>query len=841
MRRLTAFFFFLAATAAAFAQAIHWEPPGTQLGFNQVSELALVFDDCEPDGALTLPSVDGLSFGRPTSNSLTSMVNFKVSRRFTLAYPVRPNKRASINIPTFSVQTDKGPIEVQGITLAVGDATVGRTGLALDEIASAKLDLPKNTFWAGEVFPVNYSLSVVKRYFNSPGSKLSWQPAPIIAEEWSSLEGADAVLRGERRTVLTQRTRAYSKQPGNFTLKPATMLVNMVVGSVGFGLFSQQQIETVQTTSNSVDVTIQPLPPAPPGFTGLVGQFALTSKIVPVAPAVGEPVTWTLELSGTGNWPDISGLPQRDVSNDFQVVQPKSKRTMKDGSLFEGTLVEDVVLVPSRAGQYTLGPVKIMYFDTVAGSYKTISTEAVSITVTPAAAAPGTLATSGAPVQFSLNQPAGTAPAAAANPTGVPPTPPENLPRDALPDSHRGLAPFTARAVVSLCLIAAVLCPLAFWLVFAALRSRENDPQRPRREALAQLSVILSDLRANPAAQSTFLRGWQQQAATLWEIPHAAPGAPLVHAIVTGYSRDAAAAWSALWADADRTLHGKDAALPADWLVRAEGALQAVRVPEWPPFTLFQPRNLLPFLYAAILLFAPVVTQADNASDAYARAEFPAAEAAWRARIAEAPGDWAARHNLGLALAQQDHWAEATAEWTGAFLLAPRADTTRWDLALGLQNSGLAPPELVELARGKGQYALARAGSPGEWQILLVAASLLIGVAFVVLLFKGYRRINTWARPIALTTILVAMLLAAAATFSLRAYGQLAHPDVALVWKASVLRSIPTEADTSQKTSPLSPGSIAIADRSFLGWTHLAFGGGQGGWVRSEDVVKLYR
>ena len=137
--------------------------------------------------------------------------------------------------------------------------------------------------------------------------------------------------------------------------------------------------------------------------------------------------------------------------------------------------------------------------------------------------------------------------------------------------------------------------------------------------------------------------------------------------------------------------------------------------------------------------------------------------------------------------------------------------------------------------------SLARRASPGEWQLVLVGASLLIALALIVLLLKGYGRIGAWARPVALATILVAMLLAAAATFSLHTYGQLADPDVALAWKPSTLRSIPTEADTAQKTSPLSAGSIAVADKNFLGWSRLTFAGGQQGWVRTEDLIKLYR
>ena len=58
--------------------------------------------------------------------------------------------------------------------------------------------------------------------------------------------------------------------------------------------------------------------------------------------------------------------------------------------------------------------------------------------------------------------------------------------------------------------------------------------------------------------------------------------------------------------------------------------------------------------------------------------------------------------------------------------------------------------------------------------------------------------------------------------------------------RAGTLRSIPTEAETSQKTSTLAAGNIAVADRAFLGWTHLTFENGQTGWVRKEEVVPLW-
>lgn len=824
------------------AQTVRWEPPGGQLGFNQVSDLALVFTDCEPAGDPALPKVDGLQFGRPSQSSEMNMVNFTVTRRFSLVFPVRPGKRSTITIPAFEIKTDKGPMTVKAAAFTVGDATVGSSGLAVNDVASAKVTAPRTSYWAGEVFPVSYNLNIVRRYYHSIATNVEWPAAPLVTEDWSKPELNEILIRGERFVALQQATRAYVKSPGNYTVKPATQMVNLMVGTSGFGLFSQPTVEQRAIESSPLELTIKPLPAAPPAFGGAVGEFSFTSKVVPLTAAVGEPVTWTIELAGTGNWPDLAGLPEREVSNDFQVVQPKSKRAMKDNALFEGSLTEDVVLVPTRPGTYRLAPVRFTYFDPKAGTYKTVASEPVTVTITGTSAPVPAPAGSGAPVQFSIGNPTGT-PAAPVLPTAVAPVPPENLPRDPITEAARGLVPLPVRNLVWICLLSSVLGVLFIWLVLAAFRSRDRDPQRLRREARARLAATLKEFGASSplATRHSLLRAWQQQAAMLWEVPHAAPGTPLVHACVTRHSQDAAAPWARLWSEADRALHSREGQLPVDWLNRAEGALQAVRVPGWPPFSLFAGHNLFPFFFTLALLLAPVAAQADVASDAYKRGDFPAAEIDWRKTLATAPDDWTVRHNLGLALAQQDRWAEATAHWTSAFLLNSRAHAIRWDLTLGLQRSGLAPPELVEFSRGEGRYALTRGATPGEWQLALMGAALLIAAALVVLLLKGYGHIGGWARPTALVTILFAILLAAAATLSLHTYGDLANPDAVFVWRASTLRSIPTEADTTQKMSPLSAGSIAVAEKTFLGWTKLGFAGGQGGWVRTEDLIRLYR
>ena len=74
----------------------------------------------------------------------------------------------------------------------------------------------------------------------------------------------------------------------------------------------------------------------------------------------------------------------------------------------------------------------------------------------------------------------------------------------------------------------------------------------------------------------------------------------------------------------------------------------------------------------------------------------------------------------------------------------------------------------------------------------------------------------------------------------MRTYGIAADARAVIVIRAGTLRSIPTEADTTQKTVAVAGGTMAIVDRTFLGWSHVAFENEQTGWLRKEEIVELW-
>jgi hypothetical protein len=120
-----------------------------------------------------------------------------------------------------------------------------------------------------------------------------------------------------------------------------------------------------------------------------------------------------------------------------------------------------------------------------------------------------------------------------------------------------------------------------------------------------------------------------------------------------------------------------------------------------------------------------------------------------------------------------------------------------------------------------------------------VGASL-AAASLAAMLMNAYGRRARLVSWMARACLVLALALAAAALASIHTYGETGDARAVIVWRAGTLRSIPTEADTAQKTTPLTAGSVATADRTFLGWERLSFENGQTGWVRKEELVPIW-
>jgi tetratricopeptide (TPR) repeat protein len=850
----------LGAMTSAFAQTARWQPDRGNLGLGQASEIQLVFENCSPNGTPAVPRVNGVSLELAGQSQSTEIVNFNVTRRVLLTYVARPTQRGTVDIPTFDIPTDKGNVRVPAASFTVGDATLGSSGATLDSVIQARLNPPAEPVWAGEVFPLTYTLSIVRRFSAQLASNVEWSSAPLSVEDWSKPEMGELNSGGEVRNVATYRTRALARTPGPLALSPAQQLVNVQTGTSAFGLFSRPTMEQFAITTPAAGLTVKPLPsPAAADFTGAVGEFTLTSKIVPTTAAPGEPITWTLELAGTGNWPDLGGLPARDASRDFRVVQPQAKRTTKEGTLFEATLTEDVVLIPTQPGTYRLGPVRWSYFDPKAGEYRTLTTETVTVTIAPAPAA--IAAGSGAAGSSARETPVVAGATGGPRP-GTAPLP-RGLPRDPIAGEAAAPRPLSWLTVGGLA-AASLLLPLAGWLALAWGRARSTDPRKARRLARAELIATLRALAANPAPdeQRRLLTAWREHAARALGLSRSVPSAGDLARQANAASANPKAGeveaevWRSLWTDTDRTLFGpENPPLPNDWITRAQNATAGVPRARFQLRSLFRRRNLLPWvallaLSALSTTLAPDLRAASGASGAgavgaakaaaqYRAGQFTSAEQAWRARIAAEPTDWIARHNLALALGQQDRWSEALGHATAAFVQNPSDPSVGWHLALCSERAGVTPAGVSGLVNGSLFAQAAVQLSPAEWQRVSIMGAWTIAFALGLFLLYGYRNVR-WLRPTAAALSALGLVAAAAGVAGALRYAELGSAEAAITWRPTTLRSVPTEAATSQKATPLAAGSVARVTKPFLGWRRLEFTNGQTGWVQASDLIPLW-
>lgn len=682
----------------------------------------------------------------------------------------------------------------RSLILALGALLFGGMS-AMAQTPTGRFETPTRAPWAGEIFDLTLAWRVDWATFGNLEGDLAWSSEPLVAEPWGAPSLRDRPQDGAGAATITLSTRAMALAPGEIAFAAAQQDMRLQTGVIDMEEYQRAVTEVRTIESAPGRLTVRPLPPAPPGFTGAVGRFSVRSFVEAPEIRVGEPFTWTVEVSGEGNWPAIRGLPSRQASRDFELAEPAELIESESGDLFERTWSEQVVLIPRRAGVYVLGGFTMPVFDPEQGAYVTLEAEPIRLDIAPGPNGEG------------------TEPAA---PGGQASTAEDELPPllggqgDASrPWGWSGLALLMAGGLALL---------LTTWSVLAVRRALALDPHRPARQAHAKLTRLL----ASPAADRVLVRSWQTLAGLRWKLGQAAPTAE-------SFGDEA---WASLWRDADLYLYGRDGVLPPGWLERARASLHALGAP--PPFDrrrIFTRQALAPGLAAALALLvlapSPQAWGADLAE--------------LRNRVDAAPRDWRARHDLAVMLAAQDQWAEAAGHAASAYLQQPSHPQTRRTWRLTAQMAGVSLDPRMSPPRPDAGWREAAASrlAPGGWSRLAGVLTGAVGLALMVWLWSVYqgRRRRAVAAPAAGGVAGVAL---AGALLALAHYGPAAAPDAVIVWDAGPLRQLPVDTPAQIEPVQLAAGALGRSDHGFLGWRRVRLADGEVGWVRQERLIWVW-
>src|SRR5262249_25969160 len=145
---------------------------------------------------------------------------------------------------------------------------------------------------------------------------------------------------------------------GSITVQPASVVLPETV-------FHSKQI----LTADPILLNVKPLPVSnSKDFTGAVGQFSMSASLDRQTGNVGEPVTMTLTLSGTGN---VEQLPAPVVPDKWRATINVGKfESEVQSGLIVGSRDYQIVFFPSTSGTQELPSITLEYFDPVGANYK---------------------------------------------------------------------------------------------------------------------------------------------------------------------------------------------------------------------------------------------------------------------------------------------------------------------------------------------------------------------------------------------------------------------------------------------------------------------------------------
>lgn len=662
--------------------------------------------------------------------------------------------------------------------------------------------VPDRPVWAGEVFELGLQWRVDRANFRALSGELMWSVEPLAAEAWLKPVLTDS--RSEATSVITFKRAAMASQSGRIELPPASLGFLMQTGSVSNGDYTRAILEPIPARSQSGILAVRRLPAAPSGFRGAVGQFQLTANLDRARVETGELVTWTLSLSGRGNWPMLAALPTRTLPSGLQLRETE-REDMKINGEFERTRRESLSFVVAEPGTYRLPSVELPIFDPSTGRYVTLESPEMTLVASGASSRSAALADELLDDNVDVIKP--------------------------LSGSLRAVEPLSANRFERWPIIGALGVAL-LWMSLACLRAWRLDPERRVRAAhrrLRRLTRRLVRVDASiplAAASALELRQWQHAVAERWCVLGCAPTA----ADVLG--RDP---WYALWVQSDAALYGPISRLPSDWASRASHALSALATP--PPFQLrrllqkdcWWPR-FLPVLMLVVCcgLIPSQSLQAKTAIESSA------------AQVEREPLDVIARYNLAIALEADGRLSEAAVHSGIAWLQEPRFDQGA-ELWMRLRSqAGLLSASEGGLPESIGAVGRVRSAlPPALWQRLHVATLLLV-ISLAVMLLAGayWQRLRPTFRASAfcLVVVLAGFLVTRVVIGS---YAGALDRRAVVVHQQATLREIPVENRLDDGNWVL-PGAVGIVEQRFLGWVRLQLSDGRSGWLREEAIIAIW-
>jgi len=381
----------------------------TQAGLDeQITLTVSVSGDVKSIPEPELPPLDEFTVYSAGRSHNFSYANGRISSSVTFNYVLLPRKTGKFTIGPAQIELEgkayqTSPIE---ITVAGGARTQPSPEPSDKEKQKGKPQVKAKDLFVETVVDkkkayVNEQITLTFRFYQ--GVRLFNNPEytpPSLTGFWSEdlppKKQYYKVIDGRQYFVQELKTALFPTSTGKLTIGPAELKctvedIDRVFTRDPFAMFDRDLLSLFRQgkpqilKSKAIQIEVLPLPEIgrPDNFSGTVGNYRLNVSVDKTGVEVGQPVTLKAKISGTGNIKSV-GRPVIQELPDFRTYSSgSSENVSKKDYKVQGVKTYEEVLIPRKAGKYTIPPIEFSFFDPRAKSYKTLKSEPILLTILP--------------------------------------------------------------------------------------------------------------------------------------------------------------------------------------------------------------------------------------------------------------------------------------------------------------------------------------------------------------------------------------------------------------------------------------------------------------------------
>ena len=374
----------------------------TTVGLGEQFQLTVTVEGTNIGGAPRpqVPSMDDFDLLGSTSSQSTniSFVNGRMTQQNSISfiYFLSPKRVGNLIIPPFTLSFKGTSYQTQPIAITVTkesqapppsqqqqqQSPFGFPGLPGrsqprssgrgNVVLAASAD--RSSVYQGEQVTVTFVLYTQAQLGDlgiksMPGFTGTWAEQLFDAKE---LNWRNATYNGQRYSAATLKQVAlFPTQSGQVKIDKMTVTGQVVVDDGWFG-----SAAPFEASSDPITINVKPLPEAgkPQGFSGGVGDFKVTAALSGDSSVGGEPLTLTVNVTGTGNI-GLVGEPQLAPLSGVKTLSPETRQNTRtsDGRV-AGERTFNYPLIPTADGKFVIPEVAMGFFNPRTGSYYTQTT-----------------------------------------------------------------------------------------------------------------------------------------------------------------------------------------------------------------------------------------------------------------------------------------------------------------------------------------------------------------------------------------------------------------------------------------------------------------------------------